>query len=71
MDKALIVIAVMAALSLWALWRLAQAVRRAWDGDFDDLDDELVIRRLKLAGLTLAGLAAALLLRGAIRDLLA
>ncbi len=68
MDKALIVIVVMAALSLWALWRLALAVRRVWDGDFEDLDDELVIRRLKEAGLSLAGLAAALLLRGVVRD---
>ncbi|MBW6400495.1 hypothetical protein KPL78_21730 [Roseomonas sp. HJA6] len=72
MDGVQILILALAAYSAIALWRLATALQRNWDGQFEDLlEEEAIVRRLAMAGLSVACLLAAILLRGSVRDLLA
>ncbi len=67
MDADGIVILLLALLAVVALWRLVAAIRRCWDGDIEDLYEDVVVRRLVFLGGAVVLLAAALLLRGPLR----
>ena len=71
MDAELILILALGALAAIALLRLVAAIRNSWDGDIEDLYEDVVIRRLVMLGAATAALLAAWLLRGPLRSLLA
>lgn len=71
MDADLILILILAVLAAIALLRLGLAIRNSWDGDIEDLYEDVVIRRLVMLGVVAAALLAAWLLRGPVRALLA
>lgn len=67
MDADSIVILVLALLAVAAAWRLVAAIRLSWDGDIEDLCEDVVIRRVVFLGGTVVVLAAALLMREPLR----
>lgn len=70
MDVATILILVLAVLAALSLWRLAKAIRNCWDGNLEDLLEDVVIRRLAIFGVTVILLVATLALRGRVESLL-
>ncbi|MEO3472234.1 hypothetical protein AAFN86_10230 [Roseomonas sp. CAU 1739] len=71
MDADTILILCLAILVALNLWRLARTIRNCWDGDIEDLYEDVVVRRLAVFVLTAVALVAALSLRGPLRSLLA
>ena len=70
MDVETILILFLAMFVALSLWRLGQAIRNCWDGEIDDLFEEVVVRRLAIFGLATVALVAVLALRGPLRSLL-
>ena len=71
MEADSILILLLAAFAVWSLVHLAITAQRHWDGDIEDLFEDVVVRRMIRFGIAAALLAAALLLRGSLRSLLA
>ncbi|HWT07704.1 MAG TPA: hypothetical protein VN329_00985 [Roseomonas sp.] len=71
MDAELILILALGGLVVIALLRLVAAIRNSWDGEIEDLYEDVVIRRLVMLGAAAAALLAAWLLRGPLRSIMA
>ncbi len=70
MDAVEGIIVFVAVLAVIAVWRLVAAIRRAWDGDIEDLFEDVVVRRLVMACATIVILVVAVPMRGSMRSLL-
>lgn len=67
MDADSIVILLLGLLAVAAAWRLVAAIRLSWDGDIEDLYEDVVIRRVVFLGGAVVVLAATLLMREPLR----
>ena len=71
MSIDLILIPLLAVPAAFAQWRLLRAGRCNWDGDIEDLLQDVVIRRLAMAGTCIVAVLAVALLRGPVTTAIA